>query len=142
MESFKDQYLLYFEATRVWFLVGALVKGCAKRFVNPFALVLPAFKEVSAPEEQFSGHEGERAYNTDLGSENFGGGGYESGQSIQVQGGDTNLYDNADVDGDEVPRHMQNEMENEDTDGYSAEGDDSDESDGEENADDVPISAG
>ena len=37
---------------------------------------------------------------------------------------------------------MQNEMENEDTDGYSVEGDDSDESDGEENADDVPIPAG
>ena len=33
-------------------------------------------------------------------------------------------------------------MKNEDTDGYSAEGDDSDESDGEENADDVPIPAG
>ena len=33
---------------------------------------------------------------------------------------------------------MQNEMEDEDTYGYSAQGDDSDESDGEENADEVP----
>ena len=68
------------------------LKVCAKRSVNPFALVLPALKEVSAPqfsapEEQFSAHEGEGAYDPHLGSEEFGGGGYESGQSSQVQGG-------------------------------------------------------
>ena len=77
-----------------------------------------------------SAHEGEGAYDPHLGSEDFGGGGYESGQSSQVQGGDNDLYDNADADGDDVHGHLQNEMENEDTDGYSAEGDDSDESDG------------
>ena len=69
------------------------LKSCAKRSVNPFALVLPALKEVSAPEEQFSApeeqfsapeeqfsaHEGEGAYDPHLGSEHFGGGGYESG---------------------------------------------------------------
>ena len=69
----------------------------------------------------------------------FGGGGYESGQNSQVQGGDTEGYESAaEADGDEVDGHMQNEMEDEDTYGYSAEGDDSDESDGEENAEEVP----
>ena len=42
------------------------------------------------------------------------------------------------ADGDEVDGHMQNEMEDEDTDGYSAQGDDSDGSDGEENTEEVP----
>ena len=110
-------------------------------------------KELSAPEDEFSGHEGEGAYDLGKGSEHinismsnywsdFGGGGYESGQSSQVQGADTEVYDSAEVDGDEVDGQMQNEMEDEDTDGYSAQGDDSDESDGEENADEVPIPTG
>ena len=125
------------------------LKGCAKRNCSPCALVLPAFNEVSVPEDEFSAHEGEGAYDPGQGSEpmdmsmsnygsDFGGGGNESGQSNQVHGGDTEVYDSAEADGDEVDGHMQNEMEDEYTDGYSAQGHDSDESDGEENVDEVP----
>ena len=71
----------------------------------------------------------------------FGGGGYDSGQSSQVEV-ENEVNDSGEVDGDEVDGqmngHMQNEMEAEDIDGYSTEGDDSDESDGEENIDEVP----
>ena len=127
------------------------LKGCTKRKCAPCALVLTTLNEISAPEYEFSGHEGEGAYDPGQGSEEMnismsnygsdlggGGAGYESGQSSQVQGGDTAGYDSADADGDEVDGHMQNEMEDEDIDGYSAQGDDSDESDGEENVGEVP----
>ena len=48
------------------------------------------------------------------------------------------VYDSAEADGDEVDGHMQNEMEDEDADGYSGEDDDSDESDGDDDTYEVP----
>ena len=70
---------------------------------------------MTAPEDEFNAHEGDGAYDPSHGSEEinismlnygsaFGGSGYESGQSSQVQGGDTE--DSAEADGDEVDGHM------------------------------------
>jgi len=116
------------------------LQGCERRGCNPVALVLPVVKEVTA-------HEGEGGYDLGQSSEgmqsNAGDDGYEPGQSSQAEGGNADGYYSAEVysgeaDADEVDGHMQNIMEEEDTDIDRGHADDSDESDEEENAEEVP----
>ena len=70
---------------------------------------------------------------------NYGGGGYESGQSSQAVGGHGDVgkevsvdAGSGEVDGDEVDGEMQNQMEEEDIDGESGSTDESDEGSEEE----------
>ncbi|XBI22027.1 uncharacterized protein [Aegilops tauschii subsp. strangulata] len=69
---------------------------------------------------------------------NAGDDGYKQGQSSQVHGGNIDDYYSGEVDGDEVHGHMQNQMEDENTDIDIGHADDSDESNGEGNPEDVP----
>ena len=116
------------------------LQGCERRGCNPVALVLPVVKEVTAPE-------GEGGYDLGQSSEgmqsNAGDDGYQQGQSSHVEGGNADGYYSGEAysgeaDADEVDGHMQNIMEEEDTDIDRGHADDSDESDEEENAEEVP----
>ena len=106
------------------------LQGCENRGCTPMALLLPIVKEVIPPEGE-GGHDpgqssqemhfSEHHYN----QEDVGGGGYESGQNSQAEA--------ADNDGDEIDADLEFEqmVEEEDEDGDSAYGDNSDESDDE-----------
>ena len=108
------------------------LQGCERRGCNPVALVLPVVKEVTA-------HEGEGGYEGQSSQVEGGNAyGYEPGQSSQVEGGNADGDYNGEVDADEVDGHMQNQMEEEDTDVERGHADDSDESDEEENVEEVP----
>src|SRR3954466_6091724 len=73
------------------------LKGCEKRNCNPIALVLPALKEASAPEREgaYDPNQISEEMNISVSNEgsSFGGGGYELGQSSQVDGGHGEGYD-------------------------------------------------
>jgi hypothetical protein len=107
------------------------LQGCEKRGTTPVALLLPVANATNPPEG-----EGESSYELSNANSvsNAGGGGYESGQSSQAGGEDE--Y-SGEADADEEDGHLQNQMEDEDTDGRSSYTDGSDESDEEE----VPIPA-
>ena len=125
------------------------LQGCEKRNVNPIALVLPVQKELIDPEfhdgydpgHNISGMNlsvGGHYYESGQSSQAVGGDAaghdYESGQSSQAAGGDASGYDSVEADADEIDGHMQNQMEDEDTDIERMYNDDSDESDEEDEA--------
>ena len=118
------------------------LEGCAKRIVNPCALVLPVLKEVSAPEGEGGYDPGQSSAGIHLSMldvpSNAGYDGHESGQSSQVEGGNADVYDVGQADADEVDGQMQNLMEDEDTDVDIGHADNSDESDEDENVEVVP----
>jgi hypothetical protein len=98
-------------------------------------------KEVSAPEGDGGCNPGQSNKGMHLSMSNFVSNArddcYEPGQSSQVGGNVDGCY-SGEADADEVDRHMQNQMEDEDTDGDSGHADDSGELDEEENAEEVP----
>jgi hypothetical protein len=119
------------------------LQGCESRGCNPCALVLPIVKEVIAPEGQGGYDPGQSSDGMMLSMSNAGDDGYEQGQSSQVEGGNADGYYSGEAysgeaDADEVDGHMQNIMKEEDTDIDSGYVDNSDESDEEENAEEVP----
>jgi len=105
--------------------------------------VLPVLKEVIAREGQGGNDPGQSSDGMMLSVSNAGDDGYEQGQSSQVEGGNADGYYSGEAysgeaDADEVDGHMQNIMEEEDTDIDSGHADYSDDSDEEENAEEVP----
>jgi len=120
------------------------LEGCKRRGTHLVALVLPAIKEVEAPEGDGGSEQGHSSvpssgaeYLSHSGSDNLshtGGGGYDPGQSSQSSG----ESDSGEADGDEAHGFMQNLMEEEDLDGLTNDLD-SDEEEVEENNEEVQI---
>ena len=110
------------------------LQACETRGTNPVALLLPVANEVNSYVGE-GGHEpGQSSQEMHTEEHDYsqsgdvGGGGYESGENSQTNPEDDHT---GEVDADEQFGHMQNQMEEEDTDGDSADADDSDESDDE-----------
>lgn len=102
------------------------LESCEKRGTTPVALI-----QVVAHETNPAEGEGESSYDLSNANSvsNAGGGGYESGQSSGAVGEDEYT---GEADADEEDGHLQNEMEDEDTDGRSSYDDESHEADEEE----------